>query len=136
MTHYIDGFVLPIPRRKLDEYKRVVEAVARIWMEHGALEYREYVCDELMLEGTRSFIELTDATEDEAVVYGWVVFASREARDRANAKVAADPRMPGLIGASDTGFDANRMAYGGFRELVVLRASDTSESTVHPARRP
>jgi uncharacterized protein YbaA (DUF1428 family) len=118
MAHYIDGFVLPIPRDRLDEYQRVVEAVAEIWKEHGALEYREYVGDDLKLEGTRSFTEVVAATEDEAIVFGWVVFESREARDLANEKVAADPRMADLIDGPDSGFDAKRMAYGGFRSLV------------------
>ena len=118
MAHYIDGFVLPVPRDRLDEYQRVVEAVAEIWKEHGALDYREYVGDDLILEGTRSFTDLVAATGDETIVFGWVVFDSREARDMANEKVAADPRMGGLINSSNTGFDAKRMAYGGFRPLV------------------
>ena len=118
MANYIDGFVLPIPRDRLGEYKRVVEAVAEIWKEHGALDYLEYVGDDLKLEGTRSFTDALAATEDETIVFGWVVFDSREARDLANEKVAADPRMADLIDASKIGFDAKRMAYGGFKMLV------------------
>ncbi len=118
MAHYIDGFVLPVPRDRLNEYKRVVEAAAEIWKEHGALDYREYVGDDLKLEGTRSFTDLVAATEDEIIVFGWVIFDSREARDLANEKVAADPRMADLIDSSNSGFDAKRMAYGGFRSLV------------------
>lgn len=119
MAHYIDGFVLPISRHNLDEYKRLVEPTAEIWREHGALDYREYVSEGSMLEGTRSFTELSAATEDEVVIFGWVEFESREARDRVNAKVAADPRMTELIESSNSGFDAKRMAYGGFREFVL-----------------
>ena len=119
MAHYIDGFVLPISRDRLDEYKRLVEAVADIWKEHGALDYREYVSDDLIFEGTRSFIDLAAATEGEAIVFGWVVFESREARDLANKKVAADPRMADLINSSNSGFDAERMAYGGFQSFVL-----------------
>ena len=118
MAHYIDGFVLPVPRDRLDEYKRVVEAAAEIWKEHGALDYWEYVGDDLNLEGTRSFTDLVAATEDETIVFGWVVFDSREARDAANEKVAADPRMADLIDPSNPVFDAKRMAYGGFQSLV------------------
>lgn len=118
MANYVDGFVLPIPHDCLDEYKRVVEAVAEIWKEHGALEYREYVGDDLHLEGTSSFTDLVAADEGEVIVFGWVEFESREARDSANAKVAADPRMVDLVGAADTGFDPERMAYGGFRSFV------------------
>ncbi|MCI0550469.1 MAG: DUF1428 domain-containing protein [Anaerolineae bacterium] len=118
MAHYIDGFVLPVPRDRLNEYKRVVEAAAEIWKEHGALDYWEYVGDDLNLEGTRSFTDLIAATEDETIVFGWVVFDSRETRDLANEKVAADPRMVDLIDSSNSGFDAKRMAYGGFQLLV------------------
>jgi uncharacterized protein YbaA (DUF1428 family) len=118
MAHYIDGFVLPIPREHLDVYKRLVEATAEIWKEHGALDYREYVGDDLKLEGTRSFTDLVAAAEGDAIVFGWVEFESREARDLANEKVAADPRMLDIISATDSGFDAERMAYGGFRPFV------------------
>lgn len=118
MAHYIDGFAFPISRDRLEAYKRLAEAVAEIWKEHGALDYREYVGDDLYLEGTRSFTELVAATEDETIVFGWVVFDSREARDRANEKVAADPRMADLVDSSNSGFDAGRMAYGGFKALV------------------
>ncbi len=118
MAHYIDGFVLPVPRDRLNEYKRLVESVAEIWKEHGAIDYREHVGDDLKSEGTRSFTDLVAATEDEAIVFGWVEFESREARDLVNEKVAADPRMADLIASSNTGFDAKRMAYGGFRSFV------------------
>ena len=122
MAHYIDGFVLPVPRDRLNEYKRVVEAVAEIWKEHGALDYWEYVGDDLNLQGTRSFTDLVAATDDETIVFGWVVFDSREARDLANEKVAADPRMADLIDPlidpSNPVFDAKRMAFGGFQSLV------------------
>ena len=124
MGHYIDGFVFPIARDRLDEYKRLVEAVAAIWREHGALHYCEYVGDDLELEGTRSFIDALAATQDETIVFGWVVFDSREARDQANKKVAADPRMADLVEASNTGFDAQRMAYGGFQPLVQSTSAD------------
>ncbi len=125
MAHYIDGFVLPVSRNRLDEYRRLVEAVAQIWKEHGALDYREYVGDDLVLEGTRSFTDLVAATEGETIVFGWVVFESREARDSANEKVAADPRMEELINSSGAGFDAERMAYGGFRSFVRSSGTDT-----------
>ena len=118
MANYIDGFVLPIPSDCLDEYKRIVEAIAEIWKEHGALDYREYDGDDLILEGTRSFTSFAAANEGDAIVFGWVEFESREARDSANEKVAADPRMVDLMSSSSSGFDAERMAYGGFQSLV------------------
>ena len=129
MTNYIDGFILPVPRNHLNEYKRVAETVAKIWKEHGALAYFEYVGEDLKLEGTRSFPELVDAKVDEAIVFGWVVFDSREARDLANERVAADQRMTDLIAPltnpSRMVFDAKRMVYGGFQPLVQSNNSKT-----------
>ena len=122
MAHYIDGFVLPVPRDQLKIYSQVVKKVAEIWKEHGALDYSEYVGDDLSLEGTRSFNDVINAQNDEAIIFGWVVFESREARNRANEKVAADPRMADLINPltnkSRPIFNAKRMVYGGFRLLV------------------
>ena len=122
MAAYIDGFVLPVPRDQLNTYREVVEKIAGIWKEHGALDYSEYVIDDPNLEGTRSFTDLANAKEDDAVIFGWVSFESREARDLANARVAADPRMADLINplthTSRPIFDAERMLYGGFRSLV------------------
>ena len=125
MAHYIDGFILPIQRDRLDEYRSLVEDVADIWKEYGALDYREYVSDDLKLAGTRSFTELVEASEKDAILFGWVEFDSRESRDLANEKVAADPRMADLVNSSNSGFDAKRMAYGGFRSFgPSSRAND------------
>lgn len=122
MSNYIDAFVFPIPRNGLNEYKQAAETVAKIWKEHGALAYFEYVGDDLNLEGTRSFPEILGATEYEAIVFGWVVFDSRESRDLANERVAADPRMPALIDPltdpSKMIFDAQKMVFGGFKSFL------------------
>jgi uncharacterized protein YbaA (DUF1428 family) len=118
MSHYIDGFVHPIPRDRLEEYKNLVVKVAEIWKEHGALDYWESVGDDLHLDGTRSFADAVTAMENECILFGWVIFATREARDLANEKVAADPRMADLMAEADVRFDAERMAYGGFQTFV------------------
>lgn len=122
MDYYIDGFVFPIRRDRVEEYKRVAEAVAEIWKEHGAIDYLEFVGDDMNREGTRSFVDLVAADDDETVVFGWVVFESREARDLTNDRVEADQRMADLVAPlidpSTQVFDAKRMAYGGFRSLV------------------
>ncbi|MEN1728952.1 MAG: DUF1428 domain-containing protein [Pseudomonadota bacterium] len=118
--NYIDGFVFPIPRDRLQDYRQMAKAVAEIWTEYGALAYQEYVGDDMTLNGTRSFTELVSAKADEAVVFGWVVFESRAARDEANRNVATDPRVADLMASSDSGFDASRMVYGGFETLVQL----------------
>ena len=122
MTNYIDGFVLPIPRIHLGEYKKAAEKIAEIWKEYGAIAYFEFVGDDLFLEGTKSFIETVNAKEDEEIVFGWVVFPSKEIRDLANKQVPADPRMTELVAPlTDPNrliFDGGRMVYGGFKPLV------------------
>ena len=122
MAHYIDGFTFPISRDHVDQYKIVAEAVAKIYREHGALDYLEFVGDDMYREGTRPFPDLVTATENETIVFGWVVFDSREARDLVNKKVESDSRMEKLIAPlldpSNPVFDASRMAYGGFKPLV------------------
>lgn len=87
MKKYIDGFVFPIPRRHLINYKNIAEKVAEIWKEYGALAYFEYVGEDLKLEGTRSFTETIDLKESEVIVFGWVSFPSKEIRDKANQLV-------------------------------------------------
>jgi uncharacterized protein YbaA (DUF1428 family) len=123
MPHYIDGFVFPIQRSRIDEYQTAAEAVAEIYKEHGALDYLEFVGDDMKRDGTRSFVDLLTATENEAIIFGWVVFESREARDLVNKKVETDPRMAELVAPlmdpDSLVFDATRMAYGGFRPLVA-----------------
>lgn len=130
MAHYIDGFVLPVPRDQLQTYRKVVEKVAEIWKEHGALDYSEFVGDNSDLEGTRSFTDVANTKEDEVVIFGWVAFESREVRDLANKRVAADPRMTDLVNpltnTSRPIFDAERMVYGGFRPLVQLSNQSTA----------
>lgn len=122
MNNYIDGFVFPIPKIHLEEYKNVAEKVAEIWKEYGALAYFEFVGDDLSLEGTKSFIDSVKTTDDEEVVFGWVVFPSKEIRDLANKKVPLDPRMNELVAPlmnpKKLIFDASRMIYGGFKSLV------------------
>ena len=123
MNSYIDGFILPIPKVHIEEYKRVASEVAKVWKEYGALHYCEYVGDDLLLEGVRSFPECTSASDDEVIIFGWVVFKSKEARDHANTHVPSDPRMADLVGPltdpSRLIFDASRMVYGGFKPIVI-----------------
>lgn len=122
MPNYIDGFILPIAEKHLSEYQAVAEKVAEIWKEYGALAYHEYVGDELSLAGTRSFIEAADLKPDEVVIFGWVVFPSKEVRDKANEQVPQDARMADLvaplINPDRLIFDAERMVYGGFRQMI------------------
>ena len=123
MAGYIDGFVFAVAEDQLEQYQRVATAVAEIYREHGASNYVEFVGDDLRRDGTRSFTELVSAAAGEAVIFGWVEFEGREARDRVNALVAADPRMEGLVAPlldpANRVFDAEQMCYAGFRPLVA-----------------
>lgn len=119
MKQYVDGFVLPVAKDRIDDYQAIAEAASIIWREHGALEYRECVGDDLNTECTRSFVEMTSATDDETVIFAWAVFASREARDAANEKIMADPRMTDLMDRVAPIVDFQRMAHGGFKEIVA-----------------
>ena len=119
MERYIDGFVIPVPKDRIDDYRRTAEKAAVIWKEHGALDYWECVGDDLNQEEmTTTFPELAKAKPDETVVFAWVVFESREQRDAANEKIMADPRMKEMMDPANQAFDCKRMAYGGFKQLV------------------
>lgn len=118
MNRYIDGFVIPIPKANLDEYRVIAEKAAKIWKEYGALDYWECVGDDLEVMETTSFPQLANIKPDETVIFSWVVFESREARDAVNEKIMADPRIKEMMGTCSQIFDCKRMAYGGFRQLV------------------
>ena len=118
MKRYVDGFVLPVPEERISDYQAIAQAAAKIWKEHGALEYWECVGDDLNTECTRSFVDMTNATDDETVVFAWAIFESREARDAANEKIMADPRMVDLMDQINPIVDFERMAHGGFKEIV------------------
>jgi uncharacterized protein YbaA (DUF1428 family) len=120
MERYVDGFVIPVPKGKLDEYKRIAEKAGAIWKEHGALEYWECVGDDLDVKGMVSFRSAAKTEESETVVFSWIVFESREHRDKVNSAVMADPRLTSMMEEVSEPFDCKRMLYGGFRTLVEL----------------
>jgi uncharacterized protein YbaA (DUF1428 family) len=117
MARYVDGFVLPVPKKNVQAYRRIARKAARVWREHGALEYRECVGDDLKVKGAVAFPRQVRSKPGETVVFAWIVYKSRAHRDRVNAKVMADPRLANLDPKSMP-FDVKRMAYGGFRVLV------------------
>jgi uncharacterized protein YbaA (DUF1428 family) len=114
---YVDGYVLPIPKKKVEAYRRMAANAAKVWREHGALEYRECIGDDLKVKWGARFPRVIRAKPDETVVFAWVVFRSRAHRDRVNAKVMSDPRIASMD-PNAMPFDMKRMAYGGFRVLV------------------
>ncbi len=122
MKRYIDGFVLPIAKQRGPEYQAIAETAAKMWKEHGALEYWECVGDDLNAECSRSFADMTNAKDDETVIFAWAVFESRQARDAANEKIMADPRMAEIMTLltkpANPIIDLQRMAHGGFKEIV------------------
>ena len=117
--NYIDGFLLPVPKAKLDDYKRVAERAAAIWIEHGALQYTECAADDLNTDFCRSFVDTAGAKEDEIVILAWAVFADRAARDAANAAIMTDERMTSMCEETGQIFDCKRMAFGGFKPIVA-----------------
>jgi uncharacterized protein YbaA (DUF1428 family) len=112
---YVDGFVIPVPRKNLPAYRRVARKAKAIWKEYGALEYRECVGDDLSAKG--QFRRMTKATAGETVVFSWIVYRSKAHRNRVNAKIMKDPRIKAMM-TDDMPFDPKRMAYGGFAVLV------------------
>ncbi|MCB1100318.1 MAG: DUF1428 domain-containing protein [Verrucomicrobiales bacterium] len=118
MSQYIDGYVLSVPTDKIDAYKALATKAAAIWKEHGALEYRECLGDDLDVKDQVPFPKLANTQAKESVIFSYVVYASREARDEVNAKVMADPRIAEMCEETQGVFDCKRMAYGGFRTLV------------------
>ena len=116
---YVDGFVLAVPRRKLAAYRRLSRSAGKVWRQYGALEYRECVGDALKIKMGVPFPRLAKARPGETVVFSWIVFKSRAARDRVNAKVMKDPRISKTMN-QPMPFDVKRMAYGGFKVLVDL----------------
>ncbi len=119
MSKYIDGFLLPIAKDKIEDYRQIAEKAAAIWKEYGALEYVEAVGDDLFIQDQLPFPQVAGAAENETVVLAYIVYESREHRDAVNAKVMADPRLMEMCGPDQAPFDCKRMAYGGFKSLVV-----------------
>jgi uncharacterized protein YbaA (DUF1428 family) len=117
---YVDGFVLPVPKKNLDAYKAMARKAGKIWKEYGALEYIECVADDVKPGKLTSFPQGVKLKPDELVVFSWIVFKSRAHRDRVNKKVMADPRLANMMDPKAMPFDSKRMVYGGFKSLVEL----------------
>ena len=117
---YVDGFVLPVPKKKLQAYRRMALKAGKIWREHGALEFRECVADDVKPGKRTSFPQSVKLKRGETVLFSFIVYESRAHRDRVNAKVMKDPRITGMGDIKDMPFDAKRMIFGGFKVLVDL----------------
>ena len=117
---YVDGFVVPVPKENLAAYRRMSRKAGKIWKEHGALEYRECVADDVKKGKLTSFPQSVKLKRGETVVFSWIVYKSRADRDRINAKVMEDPRLADMMSPDAMPFDSKRMIYGGFKVIVDL----------------
>lgn len=115
---YVDGYLLPLPKKNLELYRRIAQKAGKIWREHGALEYRECVGEDIKPKMGVPFPRTVKLKPRETVVFSWIVFKSRAHRDRVNAKVMQDPRMARMMEDGPMPFDIKRMVYGGFEVLV------------------
>ena len=118
--HYIDGMVTPVPKAKLAEYRKMSRLCGKVWKEHGALEYVECVADDVKPGKTTSFPQAVKLKDDEVVMFSWIVYRNRRDRDRINKRVMADPRLAAMMDPKNMPFDAKRMFWGGFRQMIVL----------------
>ena len=117
---YVDGFVLPVPKGNVEKYREIATKAGKIWREHGALEYRECVADDVKSGELTSFPQSVQLKDDETVVFAYIVFESRAHRDEVNAKVMSDPRLADMMDPKGMPFDGKRMFWGGFEGLVEL----------------
>lgn len=118
MANYVDGFVIPIAKDKISNYRQMAQEACQVWMDHGALEYRECVLEDSSNDFGIPFTKLADASSDQTVIFGWITYKSRTHRDEVNKKVMEDDRMKNGMEKHGDVFDCNQMSYGGFEVLV------------------
>jgi uncharacterized protein YbaA (DUF1428 family) len=117
---YVDGYVLPVPKKNVAAYRRMAQTAGKVWRGHGALEFIECVADDVKPGKHTSFPQSVKLKPGETVVFSWIVFKSRAHRDRINAKVMKDPRLANMMDPKAMPFDAKRMFWGGFKTMVEL----------------
>ena len=120
MAGYVDGFVLAVPRKNVEAYRRMAAKAGKVWIEHGALAFRECIADDVKKGKGLSFARSVDLRPGEVVFFSYIVYRSRAHRDRVNKKVMKDPRIVNEMARKDPPFDFKRMLYGGFRPIVTL----------------
>ena len=118
MAHYIDGFIVPVPKRKLAAYKKMARLASKVWRDHGALEYFEALADDVKPGKVTSFPQAVKLKPGETVIFAWIVYRSRKDRDRINAKVMKDPRLASMMDPKNMPFDGKRMFWGGFKTII------------------
>lgn len=120
MPCYVDGFVVPVPTKNLAAYRRLARKAGKIWIEHGALEYKEFAADDVKPGKVTSFPQAVKLEDGETVVFSYIVYRSRRERDRINKMVMADPRLASMMDPKAMPFDGMRMFWGGFKAIVEL----------------
>jgi uncharacterized protein YbaA (DUF1428 family) len=115
---YVDGFIVPVPTKNLPAYRKMSQKCGKVWREYGALEYREFVADDVKPGKWTSFPQSVKQKPDETVVFSYIVYKSRAHRDQVNAKVMKDARIAGMMDMKSAPFDGKRMIYGGFKLLI------------------
>jgi uncharacterized protein YbaA (DUF1428 family) len=119
MPVYVDGFVLPVPKKNVEAYRKIAKKACKVWLDHGAIDYRECIADDVKPGKWTSFPQSVKLKPNETVVFAWITYKSRKHRDRVNAKVMKDPRLTGMEG-DPMPFDGKRMIFGGFTTLVEV----------------
>ena len=117
---YVDGFVLPVPEKHMDAYRRMARKAGKVWREHGALEYHECVADDVKPGKLTSFPQSVKLKRGETVVFSWITYKSRAHRDRVNARVMKDPRLAKMMSGKSMPFDFKRLIYGGFKVMIDI----------------
>ncbi len=117
---YVDGFVIPLPKDKIDAYREMSRKCGEVWREYGALSFRECIADDVKPGQTTSFPQSVKLEDNEVVVFSWIEFNSRAERDAINDKVMKDPRLADMMDPAKLPFDGKRMIYGGFESLVDM----------------
>jgi uncharacterized protein YbaA (DUF1428 family) len=117
---YVDGFIVPVPKKNISAYRNLARKAGKIWKEFGALEFKECVADDVKVGKWTSFPRSVKRKPNETVVFSYIVYKSRRDRDRINAKIMKDPRLAKMMAGKEMPFDAKRMIYGGFKTIVDL----------------
>jgi uncharacterized protein YbaA (DUF1428 family) len=117
---YVDGFIVPVPKKNLKAYQAMARKAGKVWREYGALEFREFVADDVKPGKWTSFPQSVKLKAGEVVMFSYITYKSRAQRDRINAKVMKDPRLTEMMNPKTMPFDGKRMIYGGFKMMVSL----------------
>ena len=120
MPRYVDGFVLPIPKKKIDAYRKLARKAGKVWRDHGALAYVEAIADDVKPGKWTSFPQSVKLKRDETVIFSWITYKSRAQRDRCLVKVMKDPRLAKMMNPKEMPFDGKRMIFGGFKIQVKM----------------